>query len=128
METPKGSLGENGPTLLDISLKIILQDVGLRSKLSARKYKPLMAINDVIEADWATYIFEGMLESIKKAQTIIGVPQYGILISYILEKKIPLVTKENTLFTQTIFHQRIQEDGRRLTTCQEIQRGYQTQF
>lgn len=50
-----------------------------------------MAIDDIIYVNWASYIFEGMLESIKKTQTRIGVPQYGLLISYILEKKMPLV-------------------------------------
>lgn len=42
--------------------------------MSVAKYKPLMVIDDNVNADWASYIFDKMLESIKKAQAKQGVP------------------------------------------------------
>lgn len=56
-----------------------------------------MVIDDNVIADWATYVFDKLLQSIKNVQEKKGRPQYGLLISYILEKKMLLVEKGEQL-------------------------------
>lgn len=51
LATPKGSLDVSPMMILDIVLKIIIQDVGSRAKLSTWKYKPLMSLVDDMEVD-----------------------------------------------------------------------------
>lgn len=58
-------LARCGATLmLDITNKIIIQDIGVESELSTHKYKPMMVLDDEVDANWADYIFSRLLESV----------------------------------------------------------------
>lgn len=52
LKTPKGSIVLEAGMMLDIVLKIIIQDVGSKAELSTRKYKPMMALEGMVEANW----------------------------------------------------------------------------
>lgn len=76
---------------LDIVLKIITQDIGSKSSLSTRKYKLMMALNDEMEANWASFIFTSLLDSVRRCHTITKIKylnnvHYGLMISYLLEQ------------------------------------------
>lgn len=68
--SPKGSLDQVSAFVLDIVNEIIIQDVSSKSKLSTRKYKPMMALDDEVEAEWAVYIFTRLLESIPRFHAV----------------------------------------------------------
>lgn len=52
--------------MLDIVLKIIIQDVGSKSELSTRKYKPMMVLDDMVQANWTSFIFSSLLENVHR--------------------------------------------------------------
>lgn len=54
----RGSLKQGPPFMMDIINKIIVQDIDAQSELSTPKYKPMMALDDGIEANWVDYIFD----------------------------------------------------------------------
>lgn len=88
--------------ILDIVLKIIIQDINSKLKLSTRKYKPMMALDDGIVADWASYIFASLLDNVCRCRTLTKTKQlaevhYGLLINYILEKMMPTVDRGEEL-------------------------------
>lgn len=66
LATLRGSLIELTALMLDIINKIIVQDIGAKSELSTRKYKPMMALDDEVEPNWANYIFSRLLENVRR--------------------------------------------------------------
>lgn len=79
--------------MMDIINRIIVQYIGSKLELSIRKYKPMMALDDEVEANLADYIFDRMWESVKRNNSI-QTPHsfqndvmFGLTISYLLETK-----------------------------------------
>lgn len=48
--SPRGSLDQVSATMFDIVNKIIIHDVGAKSELSTRKYKPMRALDDEVDS------------------------------------------------------------------------------
>lgn len=66
--SPRGSLAEVPEIMLDIINKIVIQDDSSKSELSNRKYRPMMALDGEVEANWADYIFSRLLDSVLPKQ------------------------------------------------------------
>lgn len=77
--------------MLDIVLKMVIQDVDSRSELSTRKYKPMMLPDDKVEVDWASFVFSSLLDNVRRAHSRATKRtfkvHYGIMINYLLEQK-----------------------------------------
>lgn len=48
---PRALLSEVPAIMLNIINKIIVQDIGAKSEMNTRKYKPMMALDDEVEAN-----------------------------------------------------------------------------
>lgn len=88
--------------MLNIVLKIIIQDVGSKSELSIRKYKSMMALDDEVEANWASFIFTSLLDNVRRCRTVtkskhLNDIHYGLMINYLLEQKMPVVDRREKL-------------------------------
>lgn len=79
--------------MLDIIMKIVIQDIGSKSELSTRKYKPMMVLDDEVEADWASFTFSSLLENVqrcgtlKKKTQVLNEVHFGLLISYLYKRR-----------------------------------------
>lgn len=51
-------------------LKMIIQDIGSKSELSTRKYKPMIVLDDEESADWVNFIFSSLLDNVKRYHTM----------------------------------------------------------
>lgn len=82
--------------MLDIINKIIIQDIRAKLELSTRKYKSIIALDDEVEDNWADYIFSRLLESMRRnhsvqtSHTFENDVMFRLLISYLLEHKMPV--------------------------------------
>lgn len=79
--------------MMDIINKIVVQDIDAKFEPSTRKLKHMMALDDEVEANWAKYIFDRILESVKRNNTIQtshtfqNDVMFRLTINYLLESK-----------------------------------------
>lgn len=90
--------------MLDIMLKLIIQDAGSKGELSTRKYKLMMVLEDEVSADWASFIFSCLLNNVKmchamkkKSPEEYNDVYFGLMISFLLEKNMPIVDRGEEL-------------------------------
>lgn len=78
-----------------IFIENLIQEVGSKFKLSTRKYKPIIALDDEAEVDWTSYIFTSLLESVhryhivRKSNNFCNEVHFSLLVNYLLEQKMP---------------------------------------
>lgn len=82
---------------MDIITKIIVQDIGAKSQLSTRKYNPMMAIDNEVEANWADYIVSRLLESLRRNHSVQTLHtfendvMFRLFINYLIEVRMPVI-------------------------------------
>lgn len=63
----RGSLELLPIMIMDIMARIVPQDDSSKVKLSVEIYKPMIALDDEVQANWASYVFSKLLENVHRA-------------------------------------------------------------